>query len=146
VDRFGRTIPHRDQPREPEIDQDARDIADLIIRIGDDPSPLERNVPGLANALLGDMARYRDHIVDTVFKCVLTLPQKTNIYGTLVGLMSVEVADLAEQVVKRVNTELIQAFKSFVALHSHDFTEVCVALLVSRNLTCLVGFLGLKLV
>ena len=84
-----------------------QEITQLIARLGDkSATPLEENIIRCSDSLVKDMPDFRDHITDILFQAVLALPTKTPIYGTLVGLISLEVDGFESDILKRVRTEL----------------------------------------
>jgi len=94
-------------------------LTSLIVRIGDKLSDsLASNIDGLANALLTDISNHNSTIQTILFKCISSLPYKTPIYGTLVGLMNVKNFQFGKEIVCTLIDEINSAFanKKFFSL------------------------------
>jgi hypothetical protein len=63
-------------------------LRELLVRVGDkSTTPLEQNLQGLTQVLVDDLDTHIPTLVDFLFQCVLALPTKTAVYGTLVALL-----------------------------------------------------------
>eukprot|EP01132_Coremiostelium_polycephalum_P000544 gene544-686_t len=108
----------RSNDHEPQEDDFKNKLVSLIVRIGDKTSTaLESNIDGLANALLTDINNHNSTIQDTLFKCISSLPFKTPIYGTLVGLINLKNFEFGKEIVCGLVDELNDALakKKFIS-------------------------------
>ncbi|KAF9998965.1 Component of the cap-binding complex (CBC) [Entomortierella chlamydospora] len=86
----------RHEPRDREQDRAQDEVNDiekrlggLIIRVGDKITPtLETNLNTLAGILDNDYAKHSATILKSLKACILELPMKSAIYGTLTGLLN----------------------------------------------------------
>ncbi|KAF9207554.1 Component of the cap-binding complex (CBC) [Haplosporangium sp. Z 27] len=86
----------RHEPRDREQDRAQDEVNDiekrlggLIIRVGDKITPtLETNLNTLAGILDNDYAKHSATILKSIKACILELPMKSAIYGTLTGLLN----------------------------------------------------------
>uniref|UniRef100_A0A6B2KXX1 MIF4G domain-containing protein n=1 Tax=Arcella intermedia TaxID=1963864 RepID=A0A6B2KXX1_9EUKA len=86
----------------------------MIAKIGDIWGPaLPSHMAKVAQILKDEIPKYKTHILDVLFQSVLTLPTKTPVYGTLLGLLSCSVGDLGTEVLDRINEELKVALRRF---------------------------------
>ncbi|KAF9973203.1 Component of the cap-binding complex (CBC) [Actinomortierella ambigua] len=99
----------RDQDRAVDaIDDIEKRLGGLIIRVGDKVTPsLETNLNTLAGILDNDYAKHSATILKTLKACILELPMKTAIYGTLTGLLNTKDAQIGGTIVKMA-AELLQ--------------------------------------
>ncbi|KAG0233647.1 Component of the cap-binding complex (CBC) [Actinomortierella wolfii] len=99
----------RDQDRAADaIDDIEKRLGGLIIRVGDKVTPsLETNLNTLAGILDNDYAKHSATILKTLKACILELPMKTAIYGTLTGLLNTKDAQIGGTIVKMA-AELLQ--------------------------------------
>eukprot|EP01121_Diplochlamys_sp_Union-15-3_P016389 TRINITY_DN555_c0_g2_i1.p1 TRINITY_DN555_c0_g2~~TRINITY_DN555_c0_g2_i1.p1 ORF type:complete len:413 (-),score=58.51 TRINITY_DN555_c0_g2_i1:884-2122(-) len=111
--RYNASRDPRNQEKLPKVDDLEVRLNDLIIMIGDDKAinSLDSNIDFLSRALITDIKTHKNTILDTIFKCVLALPTKTGIYGSLVGLLNLSNKELGKEVVDRVREELQVALK-----------------------------------
>ncbi|KAG0299447.1 Component of the cap-binding complex (CBC) [Dissophora globulifera] len=85
---------HEQRDREQERAQDEvndieKRLGGLIIRVGDKITPtLETNLNTLAGILDNDYAKHSATILKSLKACILELPMKSAIYGTLTGLLN----------------------------------------------------------
>ncbi|KAG0365804.1 Component of the cap-binding complex (CBC), partial [Gamsiella multidivaricata] len=85
---------HDQRDREQERAQDEvsdieKRLGGLIIRVGDKITPtLETNLNTLAGILDNDYAKHSATILKSLKACILELPMKSAIYGTLTGLLN----------------------------------------------------------
>ncbi|KAF9190188.1 Component of the cap-binding complex (CBC), partial [Haplosporangium sp. Z 767] len=85
--------PRHDQREQERVHDDVGDIekrlGGLIIRVGDKITPtLETNLNTLAGILDNDYAKHSATILKSLKACILELPMKSAIYGTLTGLLN----------------------------------------------------------
>jgi len=106
--KYQKTTP---QPVQPPPKTRTQSIQDLVVRIGDTQTPLERCLEGLSSALTKDLTKHKVFILDIIFKCVLALPTKTSIYATLVALFNVSNPEIGEEISTRVRDEITVALK-----------------------------------
>lgn len=70
--------------QQPPVKTRTQSIQELVVRIGDSQNPpLEKCIESLSGALIKELVKHKDFILDIIFKCVLALPTKTGIYATL---------------------------------------------------------------
>lgn len=55
----------------------------------------------------------KDALLQHLFKCVVALPTRTPLFGTLVGLVSADSPTFSDDVVRRINDELTLAFQRY---------------------------------
>lgn len=75
------------------VSSEPREIEDrlqsLIMRVGEkSTSSLESNLEGLAGVLDADLPSYKGNILNILVECAITMPEKTTIYTTLIGLLN----------------------------------------------------------
>eukprot|EP00455_Lapot_gusevi_P007209 TRINITY_DN1308_c0_g1_i5.p1 TRINITY_DN1308_c0_g1~~TRINITY_DN1308_c0_g1_i5.p1 ORF type:complete len:896 (+),score=243.22 TRINITY_DN1308_c0_g1_i5:62-2749(+) len=86
----------------------------LVVLIGGESSQarIDQNLDKMAMAIDKELEGLGDSIFKVLFDCVLNLPHKTSIYGTLVGLVNVRKPVFGETVVhqlrERLNDALLQ--------------------------------------
>ncbi|KAF9903314.1 Nuclear cap-binding protein subunit 1 [Lobosporangium transversale] len=80
----------REQDRaQEEVNDIEKRLGGLIIRVGDKITPtLETNLNTLAGILDNDYAKHSATILKSLKACILELPMKSAIYGTLTGLLN----------------------------------------------------------
>ncbi|KAF9114720.1 Component of the cap-binding complex (CBC) [Mortierella sp. AM989] len=80
----------REQDRvQDEVNDIEKRLGGLIIRVGDKITPtLETNLNTLAGILDNDYAKHSATILKSLKACILELPMKSAIYGTLTGLLN----------------------------------------------------------
>ncbi|KAF8922856.1 Component of the cap-binding complex (CBC), partial [Dissophora ornata] len=80
----------REQERvQDEVNDIEKRLGGLIIRVGDKITPtLETNLNTLAGILDNDYAKHSATILKSLKACILELPMKSAIYGTLTGLLN----------------------------------------------------------
>lgn len=86
-------------------------LGELIVRIGEKPERLERNLQGLCNTLQSELGKFKTVTLDYIFKCALHLPPKIPIYATLIGLLNAYDSTIGAEVVERINEELQVALR-----------------------------------
>ncbi|KAF9425880.1 Component of the cap-binding complex (CBC) [Entomortierella beljakovae] len=89
-DRRGHDTRDREQDRvQDEVNDIEKRLGGLIIRVGDKITPtLETNLNTLAGILDNDYAKHSATILKSLKACILELPMKSAIYGTLTGLLN----------------------------------------------------------
>ncbi|KAG0091883.1 Component of the cap-binding complex (CBC) [Podila epicladia] len=100
---------HREQrPVQDEVGDIEKRLGGLIIRVGDKITPtLETNLNTLAGILDNDYAKHSATILKSLKACILELPMKSAIYGTLTGLMNAKNMETGGHIVKMA-AELLQ--------------------------------------
>ncbi|KAF9366670.1 Component of the cap-binding complex (CBC) [Mortierella sp. NVP85] len=104
---------HENRDREQERAQDEvndieKRLGGLIIRVGDKITPtLETNLNTLAGILDNDYAKHSATILKSLKACILELPMKSAIYGTLTGLLNAKNVQTGGTIVKMAS-ELLQ--------------------------------------
>eukprot|EP01114_Cavostelium_apophysatum_P014517 TRINITY_DN3790_c0_g1_i1.p1 TRINITY_DN3790_c0_g1~~TRINITY_DN3790_c0_g1_i1.p1 ORF type:complete len:829 (-),score=226.89 TRINITY_DN3790_c0_g1_i1:25-2442(-) len=94
-------------------------LKSLIVRVGDkSTSSLESNLEGLAKALEDEVTKQKSTIVECIMRCVVALPVKIPVYGTLVGLINAKNFEVGADIVQRTSTQL-QA-----ALDNNQFNDI----------------------
>ncbi|CAL4099178.1 unnamed protein product [Meganyctiphanes norvegica] len=96
---------------------DAVEIEDrlesLIIRVGEkSTSSLESNLEGLASVLEADINNYKSKILKILSDCAVTMPEKTTIYTTLVGLLNAKNYNFGGEFVDMMAKKLKEALKA----------------------------------
>ncbi|GAV02103.1 hypothetical protein RvY_12708 [Ramazzottius varieornatus] len=91
---------HRNQggaPLEDESEQESgpsdieKRLDSLITRLGErSNASLETNIRNLAKVLSGDIANFKDAILNILLKCSTTMPEKISIYTCLAGVLNTE--------------------------------------------------------
>ncbi|KAG0349619.1 Component of the cap-binding complex (CBC) [Podila humilis] len=87
---YDRRQDNREQrPVQDEVGDIEKRLGGLIIRVGDKITPtLETNLNTLAGILDNDYAKHSATILKSLKACILELPMKSAIYGTLTGLLN----------------------------------------------------------
>ncbi|KAG0005208.1 Component of the cap-binding complex (CBC) [Modicella reniformis] len=102
---------HRDREQEraqDEVNDIEKRLGGLIIRVGDKITPtLETNLNTLAGILDNDYAKHSATILKSLKACILELPMKSAIYGTLTGLLNAKNVQTGGTIVKMAS-ELLQ--------------------------------------
>ncbi|KAF9128208.1 Component of the cap-binding complex (CBC) [Mortierella sp. 14UC] len=110
---YDRPPRHDQRDREQERVQDElgdieKRLGGLIIRVGDKITPtLETNLNTLAGILDNDYAKHSATILKSLKACILELPMKSAIYGTLTGLLNAKNAETGGTIVK-MSSDLLQ--------------------------------------
>ncbi|KAL1917043.1 uncharacterized protein VTP21DRAFT_5241 [Calcarisporiella thermophila] len=76
-----------DQIVDEPVDVEKR-LSSLILKVADKVAMAESNLGNLVNVLETDYQKYTSVVLDTLKTCITELPQKTEIYSTLVGLLN----------------------------------------------------------
>ncbi|KAI9311540.1 armadillo-type protein [Dichotomocladium elegans] len=96
-------------PRDDEVEDIEVRLRGLIIKIGDKISPeLQVNLNKMKNILENDYSKYPDTVQNTLKACIVELPAKAPVYGTLYGLLNVTSHDLVGKLVYLLNDTLKQ--------------------------------------
>ncbi|KAG0223717.1 armadillo-type protein [Mortierella sp. GBAus27b] len=102
---------HRDREQEraqDEVNDIEKRLGGLIIRVGDKITPtLETNLNTLAGILDNDYAKHSATILKSLKACILELPMKSAIYGTLTGLLNAKNVQTGGTIVKMAS-DLLQ--------------------------------------
>jgi hypothetical protein len=53
----------------------------------------------------------KEKLLQHLFKCVAALPAKTPLFGTLVGLVAADVVTFSDDVMRKLNDELVSGFQ-----------------------------------
>jgi len=115
----------------PPEDKIASRLKQLLLIVGDKTqSSVEDNLQDLSFVLEEDFETHHDYILETLFHCVLALPSKTPIYGTLVGLLNEKNSQFGLDVVQRTQLDLFKALQD----NDHDKARMFL-----RFLGCLVN-------
>ncbi|CAO3608326.1 unnamed protein product [Cunninghamella blakesleeana] len=91
-------------PRDDEMEDIQERLKGLIIKIGDKiTSDLQVNLNKMKNILDSDFDKYPDMIQETLLACVLEIPAKAPIYGTLIGLLNVSNHSIVVKLMEKFN-------------------------------------------
>ncbi|KAI8083062.1 armadillo-type protein [Halteromyces radiatus] len=94
-------------PSRDEVEDIEERLKGLIIKIGDKITPdLQVNLNKMKNILDNDYEKYPDMVQETLQACVLELPSKTPIYGTLIGLLNASNNNIVLRLMEGFNTLL----------------------------------------
>ncbi|KAG9067373.1 Component of the cap-binding complex (CBC) [Linnemannia hyalina] len=114
-----------DRPRHDQRDREQERVQDelgdiekrlggLIIRVGDKITPtLETNLNTLAGILDNDYAKHSATILKSLKACILELPMKSAIYGTLTGLLNAKNAETGGTIVKMASDLLQESLAKY---------------------------------
>jgi len=96
-----------------EQDETENRLRSLIVRVGDkSSSSLSSNLDTLSNVLEGDLIKHQDSIVNTILACVVGLPFKTSVYGTLVALLNLKSVEFGKYFVEKLSSRLQLLFEN----------------------------------
>lgn len=100
-------------------------ILDLLTRLGDAREPPSRTTAAELVAALSTQAdavkieimddEKKEKLVLHLLKCIVALPTKTALFGTLIGLVSADVPTLSDEILRKTNDELTLAFQRSVS-------------------------------
>lgn len=113
----------------PDADLEQR-VVNLIVRVGDKniSSQLHTHLEGLASALEGDINRHRKLIVETILDCAQSLHTKSQVYGTLSGLLNVADESIGRDIVEGAQRELQRALDDHAPMGIRGMTRFVVEL------------------
>ncbi|KAG0202619.1 Component of the cap-binding complex (CBC), partial [Mortierella sp. GBA30] len=105
----------REQDRvQDEVGDIEKRLGGLIIRVGDKITPtLETNLNTLAGILDNDYAKHSATILKSLKACILELPMKSAIYGTLTGLLNAKNAQIGGTVVTMASDLLHESLAKY---------------------------------
>ncbi|CAG8703889.1 18220_t:CDS:2, partial [Cetraspora pellucida] len=91
-------------------DSPEKRLSTLLIILGDKMTPQEihKNIEKIAEIVQTEYSKYEPLVLKTIKNCLMELPMKTFIYGTLVGLVNVKRPDIGSAVVKMTAQTLQQ--------------------------------------
>ncbi|KAI9308621.1 armadillo-type protein [Cunninghamella echinulata] len=98
---------YQSSSRDDEMEDIQERLRGLIIKIGDKITPdLQVNLNKMKNILDSDFDKYPDMVQDTLLACVLELPAKAPIYGSLIGLLNVSNHSIVVKLMEKFNDVL----------------------------------------
>ncbi|KAF9932161.1 Component of the cap-binding complex (CBC) [Mortierella alpina] len=105
----------REQDRaQDEVGDIEKRLGGLIIRVGDKITPtLETNLNTLAGILDNDYAKHSATILKSLKACILELPMKSAIYGTLTGLLNAKNAQIGGTIVTMASDLLHESLAKY---------------------------------
>ncbi|CAG8720387.1 3359_t:CDS:10, partial [Cetraspora pellucida] len=91
-------------------DSPEKRLSTLLIILGDKMTPQEihKNIEKIAEIVQTEYSKYEPLVLKTIKNCLMELPMKTFIYGTLVGLVNVKRPDIGSAIVKMTAQTLQQ--------------------------------------